>query len=144
MLSDNHPLLRALTLNAVFSGFSALLMLVAGGWLAAQFRLPNAIPIYAIGGFLALFALQLANIVRTKNIRTWEIKSIISGDIAWVIASVAIIILYYQSVTKTALILVDIAAAGVLFFAIQQIRGLREFRRTGRPPGATPKTTKPD
>ena len=130
MLSDNHPLLRALTLNAMFSGFSALLMFVAGGWLAVQFALSSAVPIYVIAAFLAVFAFQLGNIVRSKNIRTWEIKSIISGDIAWVGASVAIIILYYQSITPTALILLDLVAVTVLFFAIQQIRGLREFRRT--------------
>ena len=130
MISDNNLLLRALTLNAIFSGFSALLMFISGGWLAEQFALESAVPIYAIAGFLAVFALQLGNIARTKNIRPWEIKSIISGDIAWVVASVALIILYYQSITATAVILVDVVAVAVLFFAIMQIRGLREFRRT--------------
>ncbi len=129
MLSNNNLLLRALTLNAVFSGFSALLMFISGSWLAQQFALSSAVPIYAIGGFLAVFALQLANIVRTRAIRTWEISAIISGDIAWVVASVALITLYYQSITAAAVMLVDIVAVAVLFFAIQQIRGLREFRR---------------
>ena len=136
MISDNHPLLRALTLNAMFSGFSALLMFVAGGWLAVQFALPNAIPIYAIGAFLALFALQLANIVRTRNIRTWEITGIISGDIAWVIGSVLLIALYYKTITAAGLMLVDVVAVAVLFFAIQQIRGLMEFRRTAGAQGS--------
>ncbi len=129
MISDNKLLLRALTLNAVFSGFSALLMFVAGGWLAAQFALNSPIPIYAIAGFLAVFALQLGNIVRTKKIRTWEIKSIISGDLAWVTGSVALIALYYQSITAAGLMLVDIVAVAVLFFAILQIRGLKQYRR---------------
>lgn len=129
MISDNKLLLRALTMNAIFSGFSALLMFISGSWLATQFGLGSAIPVYAIAGFLALFALQLVNIVRTRNIRSWEIKSIISGDIAWVVASVAIITLYYQIITLTALILLDVVAAAVLSFAIQQIRGLREFQR---------------
>ena len=129
MISDNHLLLRALTLNAMFSGFSALLMLVGGRWLAAQFALGSATPIYAIAAFLAAFAFQLGNIVRTKNIRTWEIKGIISGDIAWIVASVAIIIVYYQSITPAALLLVDIAAVAVLFLAVMQIRGLRQYRQ---------------
>ncbi len=130
MIFDDKPLLRVLTLNAVFSGFSALLMAVSGGWLAQQFALESALPIYAIAGFLAAFALQLGNIVRTRNIRSWEIKSIISGDIVWVVASVAGITLYYQSITTTAVILLDVVAAAVLFFAIQQIRGLKKLRRT--------------
>ena len=129
MISDNNLLLRVLTLNAVFSGFSALLMFIAGGWLAQQFGLNSPIPIYAIAGFLAVFALQLANIVRTKKIRSWEIKAIISGDLAWVAGSVAIIILYYQSITAAGLMLVDIVAVAVLFFAVMQIRGLKQYRR---------------
>jgi hypothetical protein len=129
MMSDNNLLLRALTLNAIFSGFSALLMFIAGGWLAAQFALESAIPIYAIAGFLAVFAFQLTVIVRTKNIRTWEITSIIVGDIAWVVASVAIVILYYRTITPAALVLVDLVAVAVLFFAVMQIRGLKRYRK---------------
>ncbi len=129
MISDNNLLLRALTLNAIFSGFSALFMFIAGGWLATQFALSSAIPIYAIAGFLAVFALQLTNIVRTKNIRTWEITSIISGDIAWVVTSVVIVVLFYQTITPTALILVDVVAGPVLFFAVMQIRGLKQYRK---------------
>jgi hypothetical protein len=129
MMSDNNLLLRALTMNAFFSGFSALFMFISGSWLAQQFALSGAIPIYAVAGFLAVFALNLANIVRTRNIRSWEIKSIISGDLAWVVATVAIIILYYQTITPTALILLDVVAVAVLFFAIQQIRGLRQLHR---------------
>ena len=129
MLSNNHLLLRALTFNAIFSGFSALFMFVSAAWLAQQFALSSVIPVYAIAGFLAVFAFNLANIVRTRNIRSWEIKSIISGDLAWVVATVAIIILYYQTITPTALILLDVVAVAVLFFAIQQIRGLKQFRQ---------------
>jgi len=129
MISDNNLLLRALTLNAMFSGFSAILMFIGGAWLAEQFSLSSVIPVYVVAGFLAVFAIQLGNIVRTKNIRSWEIKSIISGDIAWVVASVAIITLYYQVITPTALILLDIAAVAVLFFAVMQVRGLRQYRK---------------
>ena len=130
MISDNHLLLRALTLNAAFSGFSALLIFLAGSWLAEQFVLASAVPIYVIGGFLALFALQLWNIVRTRNIRIWEITAIISGDIAWVIGSVIAVALYYRSMTTTGFILLDVVAVAVLFFAILQIRGLKQYRRT--------------
>ncbi len=130
MIRDKHLLLRALTLNAAFSAFSALMIFVAGGWVAEQLGLASAVPIYVTGGLLALFALQLWNIVRTRKIRTWEVAGIISGDIAWVIGSVVLVALYYRSLTAAGLLLVDIVALAVLFFAILQIRGLREFRRT--------------
>ncbi len=130
MITDKHLLLKALTLNAAFSAFSALMMFVAGGWVAEQLGLASAVPIYVTGGLLSLFALQLWNIVRTRKIRTWEIAGIISGDIAWVIGSAVLVALYYRSLTATGLMLVDTVALAVLFFAILQIRGLREFRRT--------------
>ena len=130
MISDNHLLLRALTLNAAFSAFSAIMMFIAGGWIAEQLGLASAVSVYAIAGFLLLFALQLSNIVRTRNIRTWEIAGIISGDIAWVIGSVVLVAIYYQSITASGLALVDVIALAVLTFAILQIRGLMAFRRT--------------
>ena len=133
MLSNNHPLLRALTFNAIFSGFSALFMFVAGKWLAEQFGLQGPFLIYLLGSFLALFAVQLASIVRSRQIKVWEIKGIISGDLAWVAASVALIALYYQSITAAGLMLLDVVTVAVLFFAIMQIRGLREYQKTPVP-----------
>ena len=133
MISDNHLLLRALMLNAAFSAFSALIMFIAGGWVAEQLGLPSTVQVYALAGFLAVLALHLGNIVRTRNIRIWEIAGIISGDIAWVIGSVVLVALYFKSITATGLILIDIAAVAVLTFAILQIRGLKEFRRTLAP-----------
>lgn len=130
MVSNNNLLLRALKLNAMFSGFSAICLIVAGNWLAVQLALENAMPIYLVAGCLAMFALLLANIVRTKNIRTWEITGIIIGDIAWVVASVVLVVLFYKSITTTALVLVDLVAIVVLFFAVMQIRGLKQYRTT--------------
>jgi hypothetical protein len=129
MVRANYLLFKALSLNAAFSAGCALIMLVAGGWLAEQFALESGVPIYAIAGFLVVFALQLGNIVRTGMIRIWEIKGIISGDIAWVIASMILIILYYQTFTAAGLMLLDVVAVVVLVFAILQIRGLRQLRR---------------
>lgn len=129
MTSDNNLLLRALKLNAMFSGFSALYMFIAGSWLASQFALESANTIYVIGGLLAVFALQLANIVRTKNIRIWEVTGIIIGDIAWVVASAALIVFFYGTFTLTAVILIDFAAIAVLFLAVMQIRGLKQYRK---------------
>ncbi len=129
MNSNNSLLVRALKLNAAFSGISAILLIAAGGWVAVQLGLPSALNVYVVAGFLLLFSLQLWNIVRTRTIRTWEIASIIGGDLAWVIASLVLVALYYRSLTTTGLVLVDIVALAVLIFAIMQIRGLREYRR---------------
>ena len=123
-MTKNNLLLRALRLNALFSGISALLLLIAAPWIATQLGLGSTMPVYVTAGLLALFALQLANIVRTEEIRVAEIVGIIGGDIAWVLGSVFFVALSYASMTTAGLVLVDAVALAVLYFAIEQIRGL--------------------
>ncbi len=129
-MSNRPLLLRALHLNALFSGSSAFLLLLAGPWIAAQLGLASTTAVYATAGLLAVFALQLWNIVRTRKIRTPEIAVIILGDIAWVLGSVILVALFYSSMTTAGLVLVDVVAVAVLYFAVQQIRGLSAWRRS--------------
>ena len=128
-MSDNTRLLRALRLNAIFSASSALMMLLAGPWVAAQLGLTSVMPVYVTAALLAVFALQLGNIVRTRKIHDLEIVGIIFADIAWVVGSVVLGALFYSSLTAAGLVLVDAAAIVVLYLAIQQIRGLKAIRR---------------
>jgi len=129
-MANSTLLLRALRLNAFFSASSALLLLLGGPWVAAQLGLASVVPVYVTAGLLAMFALQLGNIVRTREIRAMEIAGIIGGDIAWVAGSVILVALFYPSLTTAGLLLVDAVAIAVLYFAIQQIRGLRALRRS--------------
>ncbi len=125
MNSKNSLLLQALTLNAVFSTICALIMLLASSWIAQQLGIEQAMSVTLTAVLLALFALQLWNIVRTRKIRPWEIAGIIGGDIAWVAGSFVLIAMHYDSVSSLGVVLVDLVAFAVLFFAILQIRGLR-------------------
>ena len=59
---NNGLLLRALRLNAYFSGISSIAMLAAAPWVADQLGLPDTLPVYVTAGFLILFSLQLGNI----------------------------------------------------------------------------------
>ncbi len=129
MNTKNNLLLQALKLNTLFSGLSALLMIVTGNWVAEQFSLDSAILIYIVSGCLTVFALLLGNIVRTKNIRTAEIVTIIIADIIWVIASIILIVLFYTKITPIALILVSLVAVIVFVFAVMQIQGFKQYRK---------------
>jgi hypothetical protein len=129
MQSNSDLLIRGLTLNAIFSSVSALGMLLAADWLAVQVGLPGPANVYAVAIFLVFFAAQLANIVRTGNIRSWEIVVIIAGDLLWVAGSVVLGALYYRTFTTTGAVLVDAIAVAVLIFTIMQIRGLRAYRQ---------------
>ena len=131
-MSDNNLLMRTLRMNAAFSGFSALMILVAGNWVAAQLGLDSAVPVYVTAVLLLGFALQLWQIVRTRKFQVWEIVAIISGDMAWVIGSVVLVALFYSSLTAAGLLLVDMVAVAILFFAIQQYRGLRALRASAQ------------
>ena len=128
MNPDKTPLIRALLHNALFSGASALLLFASAGWIATQLGLGSTMPVYATATALVLFALQLAKIVRTGVIRSWEIAGIIGGDVAWVVASVVLVAIFFDSLTATGLVLVDLVALAVLVFAIRQYRGLRVFQ----------------
>ena len=127
-MNNDKQLLRALRLNAAFSSVSAMTLLLAAPWIVVQLGLSTRLPVYVVGGGLILFALQLWNIVRTRRIRTWEIRGIIGGDVAWVVASVVLVALFYSRLTLPGLLLVDLIALAVLYFAIQQLRGLRRLR----------------
>ena len=113
-MTDNHLLIRALRLNAFFSGASALFLLAAGPWVAAQLGLAGTMPVYVAAGLLAVFALQLGNIVRTREIRSLEITAIILGDLAWVAGSAVLVVLFYPSLTTMGVLLVDLVAIVVL------------------------------
>jgi len=115
-------------MNAVFSTFCAVAMLMFANWIAQQLGLPDAVQIYVLAGILALFVVQLANIVRTRNIRTWEVTAIIGADLLWVAGSFLTVVVYYDLFTPAGLVMVDVVAFAVLFFAVQQFRGLMELR----------------
>ncbi len=129
MKSASELLMRGLKMNAIFSGLSAVAMLLAADWVAEQVGLPGPANVYAVAIFLLFFAAQLGNIVRTLTIRTWEIVAIIVGDLLWVAGSVVLGTLYIQSFSTIGAVMVDVVAIAVLIFAVMQIRGLREYHR---------------
>lgn len=128
MTSKSKLLHRALAWNATFSGLSAIVIALNAAWLATQLGLPGPVPVYVVAGCLAVFAAQLGNIVRTGKYRHWEISGIIAGDLAWVAASAALAVLFFERLTFAGLVIIDSVALVVLAFAIQQIRGLRALR----------------
>lgn len=128
-MQKTNLLMRALRANAAFSATSAVAMLFAGNWLSTQLGLTSSAILYIVAAGLLLFALQLGYIVYRQKIRHWEIKTIIAGDLAWVAGSAVFVALSFRSLTATGLVIVDLVAIVVLYFAIQQIRGLRDYSR---------------
>ena len=129
-MPDPARLLGALRANAIFSAISAVLLVLTAPWVAQQLGLTAALPVYLAGALLVIFAARLGSIVRSARIRAWEVTGIIAGDLVWVVASVVLVALYYESLTLTGLLLVDAVAVAVLYFAIRQLLALRALRAT--------------
>ena len=129
MNDAKQPLLNALRLNAAFSAMSTLFLIAAGGWVADQLGLPDPLTVYIVAAGLALFALQLGLIVRSRRIRTWEVRAVIGGDLAWVLATAVVIGLFHEVMTTIGLVMLDVVALVVAVFAALQIRGLRYFQQ---------------
>jgi hypothetical protein len=103
-------------------------MFLFADWIASQLGLTGTLSIYVVAGFLVLFSIQLLSIVKSRKIKQAEILGIIGGDLAWVIASIVLVTIYYTNLTISGLVVVDVVALVVLTFAIAQIRGLNRYR----------------
>ena len=68
-------------------------------------------------------------IVRRKRCQCWEILAIIADDIAWVVATAILVAIFFDALSTAGLVIVDIVAAAVLFFAVLQIRAFRALLR---------------
>lgn len=127
-MRQSNLLIKALAANAAFSGFSAITLILFSGWIASQLGLPDTTPVVITGVALALFALQLAAIAKSRRVKTWEILSIIVGDLIWVVASVVLGIIYIDQLTTIGQVLVFGVALVVLVFAECQGIGLKRWR----------------
>ncbi len=131
MLID-HPftlLRRSLQANALFSGLSGLLFLVAGGPIASF--LGGAVPwvISLLGLGLILYAVWLLMIARRPIPDRREVWIAIGLDAAWVLASAGLLIADLTPLTLPGKWAVGIVADLVAVFAVLQYYGLTRQQR---------------
>jgi hypothetical protein len=125
---DSHPgFFKAVKANAAFSSVCALLLLAVPDVLANWLGLAEtqALTLMGIGAGLALFALRLLMIARAGQVQRAETRTIIGGDIGWVVASVILLLVgsdWFSTLGQW--IVVDIALV-VMGFAVLQWRGLK-------------------
>jgi hypothetical protein len=77
---------RALVIDALVSGATGLLLVIAGGWLAALLDVPEALLRYS-GIVLLPFAIVVALVARQDAVARPSVVAIIVVNIAWVAAS---------------------------------------------------------
>jgi len=131
--SSNSPnaLRRALLLDAAASGAMGLLFLIAAGSLSGLFGLPLPL-VRSVGVFLIPFAAGLLWIATRSYAPAALIRTIVVGNVLWVVASVFLLVSGVVNPTLLGEAFVLAQAAAVLLFAYLEYSGLTKHQRVPR------------
>lgn len=127
--SKSTLLRRTLQANGIFSGLSGIAFIADAGPLASFLGLTSALPLLVIGAVLLLHAAILLVKANQEPIDPRLAWYAIIGDVAWVIASVEILLTGWLPLTTAGWWAVAIVADIVAVFAIVQFYGLRRQQR---------------
>lgn len=132
---SKHPLSLTLTLDAVTSAASGLLLLLAGGPIAALlspetellgFALPTVCR--AAGLFLLLFAGLALAAARAAPARTGLAWEVLGLNLAWVVGSALLVVQAWDGLTLLGRLAILAVALVVAVFALLQGVGLKRAR----------------
>ena len=111
-----------LQINAGFSTFSGLAMLIGSGLLARVFGLMNGIPFLVIGIGLILFG-GFVFFTSKKQLNNRKLVQQITGlDALWVLGSLAIVVFQLFGLSSTGYITITVVMVIIAYFAISQYR----------------------
>ncbi|WP_027418172.1 hypothetical protein [Crocinitomix catalasitica] len=113
-----NQLQKALTLNALFSSLSGLILILFNQQIAEIFGTSNTTVFWIVGLILLYFSVTIfyERIKQRKPFVLW----IIIQDISWVLGSVLILILKPFNISSTGNLIILIIALIVLFMAVNQ------------------------
>ena len=134
-MSTTSPLGLTLTLDAITSAASGVLLLVAGGPIAALaspatdlFGIALPTICRAVGLFLLAFAALALIAARGAPIRRGLVWEVFALNVAWVIGSVILVELAWDGLTLLGRLAIIAVAAVVAVFALLQGVGLKRAR----------------
>jgi hypothetical protein len=116
-------LIRWILLDAAMSGASGLVLAAGAPWLDGLLGAPTAL-LVPLGLFLAAYAGGLVLVAR-RGAPTPAVLAIVVGNALWVVASVAVVIADWLTLTTTGTVLALAQAAAVALVADLQALGLR-------------------
>lgn len=115
----------AIAINSVFSGICGLTMVLGASAVAGWLGIETAWWIMMIGAFLMIFSLRLLMIRRQGRADLAEAWSIVVGDVAWVVFSGVLLVVYRSEFSDLGRILIAGTGLIVLGLALTQTLGLR-------------------
>lgn len=120
-----NKLQNVLTINALSSGATGIILIVFNQPITSIFGTESNIPIIAVGAFLFLFALMVFKEGRKDVPHNKTIRLVIALDILWVVMSFALVLLQLFQLSTIGYVLIAAVALWVTLMAILQIRGLK-------------------
>ena len=124
-INEKSFLQRALLGNAVFSGLSGLIMVLAADALSQFLGLGSPIILTVVGIVLLLYAPMLVWLANQSPVPTHFTWEVIALDVLWVIGSVILIFTDFVPLTTGGKWAIAITADIIALFAILQYVGLR-------------------
>lgn len=124
MVMTSTLLRGALFVDAAVSGATGLLLLVAGGWLGAQLDLPPML-LRAAGVILLPFAAAVGYAAAHDPLSRGAVHAIVGVNLAWAIASIALLFTGHVSPNTLGIAFVVIQALAVAALADVQFMALR-------------------
>lgn len=113
---------RVLMLDAVMSGVAGLAMIAGAGLLAPVLELPSVL-LSGAGAVLIPWSVALALLARARTVSPAALKAVISVNVLWVAALLAVLFVLNPSIWGVAFVLAQ--AFAVAAFAALQIVALQ-------------------
>ncbi len=125
-MRHDRLLRTTLTANAAFSGLAGLGTAALSGVLAAPLGIPQVV-LVVVGLGLVPYAIMLRRFATDADLRAWQAWVAIAADLAWVVASGAVLAISPASLTTLGHWVVGVVALGVGDFALLQWVGVRRL-----------------
>ena len=123
---------NVLMINAISSGLTGLILVIAPGFVANLFATSLAQPFMLVGMFLVVFAILVLTAALQNPLRESVISLILVLDSSWVIVSLTVIVLQLLDISALGYGFIAGVAAWVLLMVYFQFNGLRQLSSTGR------------
>jgi hypothetical protein len=123
---------NVLMVNAISSGLTGLILVIAPGFVANLFATSFTQPFVSVGMFLVAFAILVFGAAFQNPLRESMISLILVLDSSWVIASLTIIVLQLLNISVLGYVFIAGVAAWVLLMVYFQFSGLRQMSLSDR------------
>ena len=116
---------KILLADALFAATSGVIGIAAAGPLSQLMGLNDPIYLMVIGVALVFYSLDLAFVALKAAHKPLFLKLFFAGDVAWILASIVLLLGYADLFSLTGMILIDVAALIVVGFPMSKYKGMR-------------------